>query len=121
MLGGYFMVEWENSFGGYSLKNARLLTKEEISKKYPITDNSQKANLTREFFGLGYDILYGEKPDSIPFSSWKRENDLIISALRTAAYIYKTQPKDIIVGVFTDLSEQNAIYVAVKKKRHFYL
>ena len=56
------MAKLETNYGGYFFKNARLLTREEIIKKYPITDTSSTANLTREFFGLGYDILYGGKP-----------------------------------------------------------
>ena len=114
------MAEWEASFGGHSFKNARLLTREEITKKYPITDNSSIANLTREFISLGYDILYGEKPDSVSSSSWQREETRTVSALITATYIYNTNPNNIVVGVFTDLSEQNIVYVAVKQKKHFF-
>ena len=113
------MAEWETSFGGHSFKNARLLTKEEITKKYPITDNSSIANLTREFVSLGYDILYGEKSDLVSPDSWKREETRTVSALITAAYIYNTHPNNIIVGVFTDLSEQNIVYAAVRQKHRF--
>lgn len=56
------MAEWESSYGGMFLHNARLLTNEEIKERYPLENNSNMAKLTREFVERGYDILYGENP-----------------------------------------------------------
>lgn len=112
------MAEWESSYGGRFLSNARLLTKEEINEKYPIENNSRMAKLTREFVGRGFDILYGENPDLSPYNIWERYNwsdDVLV----TTAHLYKRPPCYIIVGAFTDMSQPNAIYAAVKLKHKF--
>lgn len=60
------MAELESSYGGRFLSNARLLTKEDIEKRYPIENDSHMAKLTREAVEKGFDILYGENPNLSP-------------------------------------------------------
>ena len=111
------MPEWKTSYGGHCLKNARLLTKEEIDEKYPINNHSNMAKLTREYVKSGYDILYGENPNHLPprffhAHNWCKARDILM----TAASVYDTSPENIIIGPFTDMSEPDAIYAAVKLK-----
>ena len=107
------MAEWESSYGGMNLYNARLLTDEEIKRRYPPESKSRMARLTKESVERGYKILYGENPnlktldDSCKYD-WRED------VIRTAAYLYKTTPEQIIIGGYTDMSEINAIYVAVR-------
>ena len=42
------MAEWESSYGGMFLHNARILTNDEIAQRYPLASNSRMARLTRE-------------------------------------------------------------------------
>ena len=107
------MAEWESTYGGYSFVNERLLTKKEINKKYPSKDNSRMAKLTRDLVNNGFKILYGERPKTVIHSTWMK--DVPRSALVAAAYLYKTHPDNIVVGPLTDLSNPNAIYIAVKR------
>ncbi len=58
------MAEWESSYGGMRLHNARILTAEEINERYPLEVDSRMARLTREFAERGYDILLRRKPKS---------------------------------------------------------
>lgn len=108
------MAEWETSYGGKSLNNARILTDEEIERRYPPENNTNMAKLTREFIKRGYDIVYGEclnlKYDEISC------DDLMDDVIRTATYLYKTTPDNIVLGCFTDMSEKRVIYAAVKMK-----
>lgn len=106
------MAEWESSYGGIFLHNGRLLTSEEIKKRYPHGVNSRMAKLTREFIKKGYDILYGENLDLMCYNSldYNWSDDVI----KTAAYLYKTTPDKIILGSYTDMSERKAIYAAVR-------
>ena len=106
------MAEWESSYGGMFLHNARLLTNEEIKERYPLENNSNMAKLTREFVERGYDILYGENPN-LNFYNYLDYNWLD-DVIKTAAYLYKIRPHEIIVGCFTDMSERKAIYAAVR-------
>ena len=108
------MPEWKSSYGGCHLKNARLLTKEEIDKRYPIENNSRMAQLTREAVRKGYDILYGVHPKLSPNILFQYHDSWMSDVCVTAAYLYKTQPDYIIVGGLTDMSQPNAIYAAVK-------
>lgn len=109
------MAEQEHSYGGITLVNARLLTQEEINTRYPSTNNSFVAKLTREFVERGFDILYGENPnlkDSKPgtYHNWTED------ICRTAAHLYKTTPDRIVMGAYTDVSRRDAIFAAVKEK-----
>lgn len=106
------MAEWESSYGGMFLHNARLLTDEEIKEKYPLEVDSHMARLTREFVERGYDILYGENPNLTLFDSFGYNWNADI--LRTAAYLYNTTPDRIVLGCYTDMSETKAIYAAVR-------
>lgn len=108
------MAEWESSYGGRFLINARLLTKEEINKLYPIENNSRMAKLTREFIGKGFDILYGENPNLLSNNIFQHYEGWLDDILITASHLYKRPPDCIKVGAFTDMSQSNAIYVAVK-------
>ena len=89
------MAEWESSYGGMFLHNARLLTNEEIKERYPLENNSNMAKLTREFVERGYDILYGENPN-LNFYNYLDYNWLD-DVIKTAAYLYKIPPHEIIV------------------------
>ena len=106
------MAEWESSYGGMFLHNARILTSDEIAQRYPLRSNSRMARLTREAVEKGWDIFYGENPnlnwDNCIGYNWSKDVTV------TAAYLYKTQPDRIIIGNYTDMSEVNAIYAAVK-------
>lgn len=104
------MAEWESSYGGMRLHNARLLTAEEIKERYPLEVDSRRARLTREFVERGYDILYGENPNLTLADVYDWSADII----RTVAYLYKTTPEKIIIGCYTDMSATNAIYAAVR-------
>ena len=106
------MTELQNSNCGRVLNNACILTREEINKIYPITDNSRMAHLTREFSESGYDILYGENPNMSKSKMWDCLDDVVI----TAACLYQKSPECIKVGAFTDISSPNIIYAAVKLK-----
>lgn len=107
------MAEWESSYGGRSLLNARILTKEEINEKYPDQDTTRMALLTRRAVEKGFDILYGESPNPQPELGDDFEHgDILV----TAAYLYGVVPEEIITGAFTDMSTPNAIYAAVKRK-----
>ena len=107
------MAEWESSYGGRYLRNARLLTEEEINERYPIQNTSRRALLTRKAVEKGYDILYGESPRPQPGLGDDFEP---VDILVTAAYLYGTIPEWILTGAFTDMSTPNAIYAAVKLK-----
>lgn len=106
------MAEWESSYGGKFLHNARLLTKEEIQERYPAEDNSRMARLTREFVNKGFDILYGENPELCLWDTYNWSDDILV----TAAYLYHTTPDKIIKGGYTDMSNSKAIYAAVRLK-----
>ncbi len=106
------MTELQNSNCGRVLNNACILTKEDINKIYPITDNSRMAYLTREFSESGYDILYGENPNMSKSKMWDCLDDVVI----TAACLYQKSPECIKVGAFTDISQPNTIYAAVRLK-----
>jgi len=114
------MAEWESSYAGRRLRNARILTSEEIQKRYPPENNSSIAKLTRELVEKGYDILYGEHPNpdisinKILGYNWGRD------VRATAAYLYNTNPTDIEFGGYTDMSQLNlkAIFVAVKLREY---
>lgn len=105
------MAEWESSYGGIYLQNAKLLTNEEIEKRYPPESSSRMALLTREFVDKGYDILYGENHRLTLHDNWS--SDVIV----TAAYLYHAFPNEIVLGGYTDMSESGAIYAAVKTKK----
>ena len=107
------MAEWESSFGGLFLSNARLLPKEEIEKRYP-KDDSLRAKLTRKAVEQGFDILYGENPNLSPDDILGYYDGWGLDVLTTAAYLYNIPPDYIEVGSFTDMSQPNAIYAAVK-------
>ena len=110
------MTKLESKYEGHFLSNARFLTKEEIEKKYSVEDNSHTAKLTHEFVKKGFRILYGETPKPSLCNSSRRINwskDVLV----TAAHLYKKPPDNIEVGAFTDLSQPNAIYAAVKYNR----
>ena len=113
------MAEWESSYGGKFLHNARMLTKEEIQGRYPPENNSRMARLTREFVKKGYDILYGENPELDFFDSftYNWSKDVIV----TAAYLYHTTPDEIIQGGWTDMSNEKVIYAAVRLKNKEYI
>lgn len=109
------MAEWESSYDGMRLHNARLLTTEEINGRYPLEVDSRMTRLTREFVKRGYNILYGENPaltlaDVLFGEPYDWNADIII----TAAYLYKTTPEKIVIGGYTDMSETKAIYAAVR-------
>lgn len=106
------MAEWESSYGGMFLHNARILTSDEIAQRYPRKSNSRMARLTREAVEKGWDILYGENPNL----NWNNciGYDWSKDVTVTAAYLYKTQPDRITIGGYTDMSEVKAIYAAVK-------
>jgi len=89
------MAEWESSYGGCFLSKARLLTKEEIDKRYPIGNNSRMAKLTHEALNNGFDILYGENPNHNLFCHYK---NWLHDVLVTAAHLYKTTPDYVKVG-----------------------
>ncbi len=108
------MAEWKSSYGGRFLSNARLLTKEEIDKRYPIKDKSRMAKLTHEFVRRGFDILYGENHDISSNNIFQCYEYWLDDVLLTAADLYKKPPDCIEIGAFTDMSQSNAIYVAVK-------
>ena len=100
-------------YGGRILKNARILTKEEINERYPDSNDSRMAKITRRFVEKGYDILYGESPHPKPgLGDDFGHGDI----LETAAMLYRTQPECVKGGTFTDMSKDNAIYAAVKLK-----
>ncbi len=107
------MAEWESSYGGRVLKNARILTREEITKRYPDPKASRMAILTYRALENGFDILYGESPHPKPGLGDDFEG---IDVLVTSAYLYGLPPDEIKTGAFTDLSKDNAIYAAVKPK-----
>jgi len=109
------MAEWESSYGGMRLHNARLLTAEEINGRYPLEVDSRMARLTREFLERGYDIFYGENPD-LTFADvlFGEPYDWRADIIRTAAYLYNTTPERIVIGCYTDMSETKAIYAAVR-------
>lgn len=125
--GGKNMAEWESSYSGRRLSNARLLTKEEIDARYPIENDSLMAKLTRRSVEAGYDILYGEKSGFSLLYNIRETSDWIPDIMVTATYLYNELPKkdiivlpnDIIVGTFTDMSRPDAIYVAVKLKEDY--
>lgn len=104
------MAEWESSYGGMFLHNARLLTKEEIQERYPPENNSRMARLTREAVEKGYDILYGENPKLSIFETYNWSTDVLV----TAAHLYQTTPEEIIQWGWTDMSNPKAIYAAVR-------
>ena len=114
------MAEWESSYGGHFLSNARLLTKEDIEKISPIEDNSRVAKLMREAVEKGYDILYGENPNLSPYDIFP-DYDIfsrILDVQKTAAYLYKRPPARIIVRLLS-MSHSNGIYAAVKLEEDF--
>lgn len=102
------MSEWESSYGGKILYNARFLTSEEIKERYPCESDSNMAKLTHEFVDKGYNIIYGEI--ELDDYNW------LMDVIKTAAYLYKTTPDKIRVGCYTDMSESKAIYAAVRIK-----
>ncbi len=106
------MTELQNSSCGRVLNNACILTKEDIRRIYPYTDNSRMAYLTHEFVDAGYDILYGESYNMSRSQMWDCLDDVVI----TAACLYQKSPDCIKVGAFTDLSQPNIIYAAVRLK-----
>ncbi len=109
------MAEWESSYGGMRLHNARLLTAEEINERYPLEVDSRMARLTREFAERGYDILYGENPNLMSADVlFGKPYDWTADIIMTAAYLYKTTPEQIVLGCYTDMSETKAIYAAVR-------
>lgn len=110
------MAEWESSYSGCFLSNARLLTKEEINNKYPNKNNSRMAKLTYEFVKKGFDILYGENPNLSATNIFQHYKGWLDDILVTASKLYKTSPDNIEIGAFTDMSQPNSIYVAVKLK-----
>ena len=109
------MAEWESSYSGMRLHNARLLTAEEINVRYPLEVDSRMARLTRESVERGYDILYGENLDlTLANVLFGEPYDWRPDIIRTAAYLYKTTPEQIVLGCYTDMSETKAIYAAVR-------
>ena len=109
------MAEWESSYGGMRLHNARLLTAEEIKERYPLEVDSRMARLTREFVEREYKILYGENPNvTLADVLFGEPYDWHADIIRTAAYLYKTTPEQIVLGCYTDMSETKAIYAAVR-------
>ena len=111
------MAEWESSYGGMCLHNARLLTAEEIKRRYPPEVDSCMARLTREFVEKGYDILYGENPNrTLADVMFGEPYDWSSDIITTAAYLYKTTPERIVLEGYTDMSKANAIYAAVRLK-----
>ena len=108
------MAEWEHSYGGPFLRNARFLTEEEINERYPLENTEFRAQITRQFVNEGYDIIYGEYPN-ISHNFGVALLDWAHGALITAAYLYETFPWNVHFRALTDMSNPKATYAAVKK------
>ena len=110
------MAEQKTDSGNERLKNARLLTKEEIKEKCSSNSDSFVSSFISRVVSDGFDILYIEKIDEIEQKKEFHLYNWSIYVRGISWYLYHTFPDNIVTGGYVFDSETNELYAAVKQK-----